>query len=267
MVSNNIILAFLSFMKLFFPLSVQNRDGKKVFEMTSDRSWQAELRKCYQDYVREIEVADSYVPKNQSLSERFHQLETDAIQSIKEQQFQEDSEVHNQPQSNSSKKGKKKKKNNKKKKKKSNNKNGSLVRLSAEVESSSDDDDDDDDGDNDCNSGSLPPAVGLAPSSTAGDTSSNNTSVKKASDDGNILQGILNIRDTVPELLLAWKSSGKDRLMAFWAIAPRARKEVILRQACPLLVQSIDDQFSIINGNKVYPQSFKQEIILEIEEN
>eukprot|EP01036_Dinobryon_divergens_P026664 gene26664-35340_t len=191
-------------------LNVQNRDGKKVFEMTSDRSWQAELRKCYQDYVREIEVADSYVPKNQLLSERFHQLETDAIQSIKEQQFQEDSEVHNQPQSNSSKKG-------------------------------------------------------LAPSSTAGDTSSNNTSVKKASDDGNILQGIFDIRDTVPELLLAWKSSGKDRLMAFWAIAPRARKEAILRQACPLLVQSIDDQFSIINGNKVYPQSFKQEIILEIE--
>lgn len=238
--------------------------------MTSDRSWQAELRKCYQDYVREIEVADSYVPKNQLLCERFHQLETDAIQSIKKQQFHEDSEVQNQPQSNSLKKDKKKKKKNKKKKKKGNNKtNGSLHKMSADVESSSDGEDDEND--NDCTSVNLPSAVlALAPSSTGGDSSNSKTSAKPTqlqgtSEGGEFFQDIENIRTTIPGLVTAWKSSEKDRLMRFWVAAPRARREAILRQACPLLVQNIDDQFSIINGSKVYPQSFKQESILKLE--
>jgi hypothetical protein len=168
------------------------------------------------------------------LCERFHQLETDAIQSIKEQQFlQEDSEVHTQPQSNSSKKGKKKKKNKKKKKTGNNNKNGSLDKISADVESSSDGEDDEND--SNCTSFNLQSAVAVAPSST-GDSSNNKTSANSTlgtSDGGEFSQDIENIRITVPGLVNAWKSSEKDRLMTFWVTAPRARKEAILRQACP----------------------------------
>ena len=242
--------------------------------MTSDRSWQAELRQCYEEYVSEIAALDSYVSKSQLLFERFRQLELDAVQSIKDQQFQEDNEVYNQLQSNNaSKKGKKKKrKNKKKKKKKSNNqKNGSLEKASADVESSSSDGEDGGNV-NDCTTGIILPSAVVVGSAPSTDCSSNSKASAQPTTNGattyggDFSQDIENIRATIPGLVKAWKSGAKNRLISLWRTAPRTRKEAILRQACPLLVHSIDDQFIIVNGNnKVYPQSSQQGIILTLE--
>ena len=58
----------------------------------------------------------------------------------------------------------------------------------------------------------------------------------------------------------AW--CAKKKIFSLWNTA--STKESIPREACPLLVQSIDDQYIIVDGNKVHAQSLQQ-IILELE--